>query len=154
MKTLFPVVLLVAALASCHEKTELDRRFDEELAVQTTDEGRKCVTFSHRRAVAFNEHRESFDPSDGIDEFEAWVLADEYRLRVYGVCGATRVPEFTDGRWRVVVVVGDPPPRAQPPIYIDAKSGRLQQIGCEPIDRPAEWLKNPRPPNSEGRVTR
>lgn len=141
--------MLVAVLVGCREKTALERRFDEELAVQTTDEGRKFVTFYHRRAVAFSEHRETFDPSDGVDEFEAWVLADEYRQCVYGGCGATRVPEYADGRWKVVVAIGDPPPRVQPPIFIDAKSGRLQQIGYEPIDRPVEWRKEPRAPNQQ-----
>lgn len=139
--------MAVAALTGCREKAEWERRFDEELAVQKTEEGRKFVTFRYQRAVAYENKLEVFSPADGVDEFEAWVLADEYRQCVYGICGATRIPQLVEGKWKVLVAVGDPPPRVQPPLFIDAKTGRLQQIGYEPIDHPVEWLKHPQAPN-------
>ena len=131
----------------------MERRFDEEFAVQKTEEGKKFVTFYYRRAVAYEKKQGVFSPADGVDEFEAWVLADEYRQCVYGICGATRIPELVDGNWKVLVAVGDPPPRVQPPLYIDTKTGRLQQEGYEAIEDPTEWFKSPRPPNKSPEAT-
>lgn len=147
MKKLLTLLAVVTALTGCREKTEWERRLERNLAIQETEEGKKFVTFRYRRALAYENKQEAFSPLDGIDEFEAWVLADEYRDCVYGICGSTRIPEFIDGKWKVLIAVGDPPPRVQPPLFIDAKTGRLQQAGYEPIEHPAEWLKNPRPPN-------
>ena len=153
MKKLLTVFAAAAALTGCREKSELERRFDADFALQTTEEAKKFVTFRYRRAVAYEKKEEAFSPADGVDEFEAWVLADKYRECVYGICGATRIPELVDGKWKVLVAVGNPPPQVQLPLFMEPNTGRFHQVGYETIENPVEWLKNPRPPNQAAQTT-
>jgi len=146
MKLLLPGLLVGLLLTGCRQKAAWEKRFEEELAIQTTEEARTWVEFRYRRAQAEHARQGTFDSSDGVDKFEAWILADEYRQCVYGICGRTMVPESQQGRWVVLVAVGDPPPKMQSPIYIDMNTGRVEHSGYKAIEHTAQWLKQPEKP--------
>ncbi len=108
-------------------------------------------TSTYDKKLAFFEYRicrknilrelESFSVSDGIDEFEAWLLATLYREREFGVCGRCHVPTQNDHSWEVVFGFGAPPVSRGPMIVIDASSGILHCEGHPALSDPMALIR-------------
>jgi len=87
-----------------------------------------------------------FRTLDGVDQFEAWLLASEYFPLNFGVCGDVGLPQKEGGKWMIPTFVGrlsDP----APPIYVDATSGVLTCLGHPTVSDPESYIQNPKPAN-------
>ena len=105
----------------CHNRYETreeiaDREYRKELAAdlaamrsqaRTKDE-KTYVAFMERsiRARNFQEELQAVRTSDGVAQYEAWVLARAYFLSNHGVCGIVQLPVRDGDRWDVLMLVG------------------------------------------------
>lgn len=101
--------------------------------------------FRGLRATLPAKGRAILNLADGVDQFEAWVLADEFRGTVFGGCGNTQAPRLREAKWIVPIAVGFPPEQRHP-VVIDAKTGRIDCDGFEPIIEVEKWYVSHRAP--------
>ena len=84
--------------------------------------------------------------ADGVDDFEALLLAKAYFSWEFGACGFVNLPEKDDGIWRVSIAAGRET-KPQPPILIDAVSGTIRCVDHPTIADPLAFVRGPKPPN-------
>ena len=86
------------------------------------------------------------DATDGIDDFEALVLAKEYFYWQFGVCGFVDLPEREGHMWKVSISAGREA-ELQSPIIVDAASGIIRCAGHPTITDPLAFIRGPKMPN-------
>lgn len=126
-------------------RERMEKQYAEDLASMRahakTDDDRALIEFGARThgSAAYQEAISSIRVSDGIDQFEAWLLAGMYFGENFGVCGVVRLPKLEGSRWRVPFGAGFPPRRGL--LFIDCKSGRITCEGHPSVDDPVAYLK-------------
>jgi len=78
--------------------------------------------------------------SDGIDQFEAWVMARLYLSETQGVCSDIALPVKEGQAWMIPTWVGRRG-RESTPIYVDSISGHARCEGYPPIDDPTAYMQ-------------
>jgi hypothetical protein len=102
---------------------QLERDIKWMYANAKTPDEKLRVKFEDRiaRPGDYEKERKRIRVIDGVDQFEAWMLAHEYFGQNFGICGGLALPVREDDRWRVPVAIGS---SARPgTIWIDAGSG-------------------------------
>ena len=93
--------------------------------------------------------------SDGIDEFEALLIARAYFGFEFGACGSVELPERTAEGWSAAIFAGREA-KPEPPITIDGRSGEVRCAGHPTISDMRSLLEgkpNKAPEPTPGLVT-
>jgi len=93
--------------------------------------------------------------NDGIDEFEALLIARAYFGWQFGSCGMVELPERNAERWIAAITAGREA-KPEPPIVIDARTGTIRCDGHPTILDSVSFLKqwpNKAPEPTPGAVT-
>jgi hypothetical protein len=83
---------------------------------------------------------------DGVDQFEAFVIARSYLARTFGACADVYLPRRIAGEWVSEIAVGRHGPQ-MPPIRVDGSTGRITCEGYESINDVMLFLKSHERPN-------
>lgn len=120
-----------------------NREFEEYLAWRAhavTSEDKLLVGFEERVKTAALREKEvrRFTAADGVDRFEAWLVACAYFSKTFGSCGVVLAPEPAGERWRVRAGVG----RNGNPVdvFVDARTGVITSDGQETVLDPVSLL--------------
>lgn len=138
-----PVILVSCAVAFCGTDAATDGLQNEADANVRTDSERTLVLYEQRLAEYARKRAdvsELFQPADGIDQFEALLLAKAYFLKNFGLCGVVGLPEKVAGEWIVAMSVGLPCKPTSNAI-IDAGTGRLRCEGHPDVTDPLAYIK-------------
>lgn len=76
--------------------------------------------------------------TDGVDRFEAWILATAYFSRTFGSCGFVLLPQSEGGRWKVRAAVGRNGNPAD--VFVDLETGVITCEGQETVFDPAALI--------------
>ena len=137
------------------QEEEMERLFKEAMASDRPEKERRYAGYEYRmfKEMKAGKSIESlFHPSDGIDEFEALLLAKDYFSWQFGVCGWVDMPQRESGTW-VVRISSGRESRPESPIVIDAKTGSLRCDGHPSVSDAAAFIRGPKPPNQEPEPT-
>ncbi|HVZ18264.1 MAG TPA: hypothetical protein VG897_14175, partial [Terriglobales bacterium] len=93
----------------------------------------------------FEKETKRFRVSDGVDQFEAWLLVSAYFSMNVGLCGDVGLPKAEEGKWVVPIVIGWRG-KAEA-ISVDMKSGVLTFAGYPSVDDPEGYIRDPKPLN-------
>ncbi len=131
------------------QEEEMERLFKEAMSSDRPEKERRYVSYEYRIFKEMKAGRpiESlFHPEDGIDEFEALLLAKDYFSWQFGACGGIEMPQKESGMW-VVRISSGREGRPEPPVFIDAKTGSLRCEGHPSISDAVTFIRGPKPPN-------
>jgi len=142
MKLKIYIALLLFS-AGCQHQTEAEREYDKRIAAATDPEQKTLLIFTKRVAVACEDRKisELFRVSDGVDAFEAWLLAYAYLPTEVTMCGDVGVPRREGTTWIVPTYVGREA-RLGKPITIDAVTGRITCEGYAAVEDPSAYAKS------------
>lgn len=149
MKKLIPVLLVICSTALGVPGSDMDRLFEEAVENAKTPKEKTLALFEQRiykLAKKKTPIEEIFIPKDGIDQFEAFVLAHAYFAQTFGACGAVDLPEKKEDFWYVDMVVGSAAQQL-PPAVIDSRTGRLTCEGHPSVIDAIAYLKMLERPN-------
>ncbi len=123
------------------------RQFERDRAhlrsTATTDDEKTLVSYWFDRD--FEKERARFRASDGVDRYEAWMLATTYYGVVFGSCGGVGLPQRSGAHWSVPIGIGS---TARPGlISVDVSTGRITSEGRPVITDPIAFLRHPEVPN-------
>ena len=93
MKSLI-VISLLFATAGCTRHADLVKRCDARIAHAPNAEQRTLRVYEKRMIIADAEDRldKEFQPADGVDDYEAWLLASAYLPEEVTLCGDIGAP--------------------------------------------------------------
>ncbi|MDQ8183829.1 hypothetical protein [Pelagicoccus sp. SDUM812005] len=80
--------------------------------------GLALVTLLWPRSIVNSEELKFIDPSDGIDEKEASILADAFFYKFYGACGGTSLKNETDKHWEFDILFGFAAEKLKNPLIV------------------------------------
>jgi hypothetical protein len=152
VKKFIPITILLCSVALGSPESDQDKLFDDAVANAKTEKDKTLAIFEqriHRNARKKTDISEVFRPKDGVDQFEAYVLALAYFSRNFGACGAVYLPEKKGDHWVVEAVVGSAAAPV-PPAIIDTKNGKLTCEGHLSVSDPLSYLKEFLKPNRVG----
>jgi hypothetical protein len=100
------------------------------------------LVFEKRLYKSAREDRllDLFSTEDGVDNYEAWLLAKAYSEETFGSCGRVGLPERKGAVW-VAPHFGGRASSSEVDVVIDAKSGRLTCAGNPSVDAPDDFLR-------------
>ena len=140
MKKALPILLAALALVGCSDDKQYHR--SRHAAAAKADQ-RRYVDLESRfmRAAEQGKLSASFKAEDGVDEFEAWLVARTYVLKDIGACIDVGLPARCGGDWMIPVFVGREG-NEDHPIVIDASTGRTSREGDLSLDYPKDFILN------------
>lgn len=95
---------------------------------------------------ALKEARLRYRGSDGVDQFEAWLVATSYFTEIFGICGVVGLPRKEGAGWRVSASVGSPPPKPVT-VFVDSTRGRVTCEGHATIVYADGFFSSQKEPN-------
>jgi hypothetical protein len=128
---------------------EMERLFKEAMANDRPEKERRYAGYEYRMFKDLRAGKtvdSMFQPADGLDEFEALLLAKEYFSWQFGVCGWVDMPERQGSDW-VVRISSGREARPESPIVIDAKTGALRCEGHPSVTDARAFIHGHKPPN-------
>jgi hypothetical protein len=151
VKKLIPVLFVICATAFGAPGSDMDRLYDEAVANAKTPKEKTLALFEqriHKLAKKKTGIEEIFIPKDGVDQFEAFVLAHAFFAQNFGGCGAVDLPEKKGDFWFVDMVVGSAAQQL-PPAVIDSRTGKLTCEGHPSVTDALAYLKDFMRPNQQ-----
>ena len=151
MKKLLSTLFLCGHLAAqpfepltCEEQYQLTMESDF-----TTPSEKILAEYSYRVCgTKLLSELEAFSVADGVDSFEAWLLACLYFEKYIGLCGVQHVPSNEESDWVIRIAhqdsgVAAPPSGSMPTRAMSVANGiRTSPIQCQPSGRSLRgWLK-------------
>jgi hypothetical protein len=118
-------------------------RYYKDLIASSPDGAERSIAAFEIRILKHSEGEEPLstmiDYGDGIDEFEAFLIARVYFVTMIGACGSVGLPELIGTTWVVPISIGRKVSRDAPldaPILIDAKTGSTSCVGYPQMAEP------------------
>jgi hypothetical protein len=141
VKMLVCLLVLSFTLGGCARKAPFHAEYAELIREAKTPREKLLHTLDYRLLcyTERNELEQHLVLSDGIDQFEAWMLAKVFISENIGACNDLEPPEMTAGQWRIRYRLGREP-KDGPPIHVDTKSGRITCAGYPTIENPTGFL--------------
>ena len=130
-------------------KAELRREMKEAIASATNPKERKLYEYESRmfeHAEKTGEIVSLLQLSDGVDDFEALLIAKVYFSWQFGLCGFVALPEREGDDWVVRISAGREP-KSEPSIMIDSRSGAIRCAGHPSISDVVGFVRDPEHPN-------
>ncbi len=109
-----------------------------------TEEKRRYAGLEYRMLKEMHDGRkivDIFQSKDGIDQFEALLLAKVYFMGDFGFCGSVGLPTRKGNEWIIPISVGRESGSASP-IIIDALTGSLRCEGHPSISDASIFLRD------------
>ena len=138
--------VLIAQEATGPDTDEVERDLLAAMKSATTERERKILGYIWRYGEIQKKHEDVdafFSAKDGIDEFEAYALAQTYFEWYVSGCGFIELPEKKGSLWVVPILVGRGV-KPGPPIIIDSKNGFLRCDGYSDLSDPEGFLREPK----------
>src|ERR1044071_9178293 len=108
-----PFVLLVAFVficPSCAKEAAFHRQYRDLISRASSDAERRTRQFEYRLLCLAENGAlaKDFTTQDGVDEFEAWMLASIYLHENFGACCDLALPERREATWIVRTAIDLP----------------------------------------------
>ncbi|MDP3068976.1 MAG: hypothetical protein Q8N18_01750 [Opitutaceae bacterium] len=141
MKSLAPLLLLALALCGCGKKAPFHEEYAVLIREARTPTERLIHTLDYRLMcyAEKNELEQHLVLSNGVDQFEAWMLTKIFISEHVGACFDLEPPVMIRGKWTVRNRLGRALSEG-PPILVDAISGQIACEGHPTIEDPIGFL--------------
>ncbi len=118
-----------------------------------TQEENLLITFQERglRAKSFAEEIGVVDTSNGVDQYEAWLIGRAYLIQQFGVCGSVSLPVRDGDHWTIPTYQGT---LGKPhPLSVAVTDGRTVCEGYPTVTDAMLLVRPSQKPNPESSVS-